>query len=126
MSCEVGCRCGLDPKLLLLWCKLAAAAPTQSLAWGCAICCRCTPKKSKKNVNQAISVSYLKPFNSFKLPVILRMKSKLFSVTWKPLHVNPLNILSPILSLTLPSLAMWAFLLFLKHAKNILASGSLP
>ena len=25
-SCGVGCRCGLDPVLLWLWCRLAAAA----------------------------------------------------------------------------------------------------
>ena len=29
----VGCRCGLDPALLWLWCRLAAAAPISPLAW---------------------------------------------------------------------------------------------
>ena len=33
MSCGVGCRCGSDPELLWLWCRLAAAAPIQPLAW---------------------------------------------------------------------------------------------
>ena len=31
MSYGVGCRCGLDP--MLLWCRPAAAAPIQPLAW---------------------------------------------------------------------------------------------
>ena len=33
MSCDVGCRRGSDPTLLWLWCRLAAAAPIQPLAW---------------------------------------------------------------------------------------------
>ena len=33
MSCGVGRRCILDPVLLWLWCRLAAIAPIQSLAW---------------------------------------------------------------------------------------------
>ena len=33
MSCGVGCRRGLDPALLWLWHRLAAAAPIQPLAW---------------------------------------------------------------------------------------------
>ena len=36
MSCGVGCRCGsdlADLALLWLWCRPAAAAPIQSLAW---------------------------------------------------------------------------------------------
>ena len=33
MSCGVGCRCSLDPVLLWLWCRLAAAAPIRPLAW---------------------------------------------------------------------------------------------
>ena len=33
MSCSVGCRCGSDPVLLGLWCRLAAAAPIGPLAW---------------------------------------------------------------------------------------------
>ena len=33
MSCGVGCRCGLDPVLLWLWCRLAATAPIRPLAW---------------------------------------------------------------------------------------------
>ena len=33
MSCAVGCRCGLDPVLLGLWCRPAGVAPTWPLAW---------------------------------------------------------------------------------------------
>ena len=33
VSCGVGCRCGLDPPLLWLWCRLAAAALIRPLAW---------------------------------------------------------------------------------------------
>ena len=33
MSCGVGRRCGLDPVLLWLWFRLAAAALIQPLAW---------------------------------------------------------------------------------------------
>ena len=33
MSCGVGCRCGLDPALLWLWCRPVATVPIQSLAW---------------------------------------------------------------------------------------------
>ena len=33
MSCGVGCRHGLDPVLLWLWCGLAAIAPIGPLAW---------------------------------------------------------------------------------------------
>ena len=33
MSCDVGCRRGLDPALLWLWYRLVAMAPTGPLAW---------------------------------------------------------------------------------------------
>ena len=33
LSCGVGRRCGLDPVLLWLWCRLVATAPIQPLAW---------------------------------------------------------------------------------------------
>ena len=33
MSCGIGRSCGLDPELLWLWYRLAAAAPIQPLAW---------------------------------------------------------------------------------------------
>ena len=33
MSCGIGRRYGSDPVLLWLWCRPAAAAPIQHLAW---------------------------------------------------------------------------------------------
>ena len=33
MSCDAGGRCGSDPELLWLWCRLATTAPTGPLAW---------------------------------------------------------------------------------------------
>ena len=33
MSCGVGRRCGLDPVLLWLWCRIEATAPIRPLAW---------------------------------------------------------------------------------------------
>ena len=33
LSCGIGLRCSLYPTLLWLWCRLAATAPIQSLAW---------------------------------------------------------------------------------------------
>uniref|UniRef100_A0A4X1V611 Uncharacterized protein n=1 Tax=Sus scrofa TaxID=9823 RepID=A0A4X1V611_PIG len=33
VSCGVGCRCGLDPALLWLWCRPVATAPIRPLAW---------------------------------------------------------------------------------------------
>ena len=33
VSCGVGHRCGSDPALLWLWCRPAAVAPIQPIAW---------------------------------------------------------------------------------------------
>ena len=33
VSCGLGHRCGLDPTLLWLWCKLASVAPIRPLVW---------------------------------------------------------------------------------------------
>ena len=48
MSCDVGCRCGLDPELLLLWCRLAAAALIRPLAWELTYAMGVALKKTKK------------------------------------------------------------------------------
>ena len=45
--CGVGRRHSLDPALLWLWCRLAAAADSTS-SLGTSICRRCSPKKQKK------------------------------------------------------------------------------
>ena len=51
VSCGVGCRHGLDPTLLGLWCRLAAVALTQPLAWE-SPCQECSPEKTKDKINK--------------------------------------------------------------------------
>ena len=48
MNCGVGHRCGLDPSLLWLWCRLAAVAPIGSLAWEITYVTGGVLKKKKK------------------------------------------------------------------------------
>ena len=49
MSCGVGChRHGLDPGLLWLWCRPAATASIQPLAWEFPYVLGCGPKKTNK------------------------------------------------------------------------------
>ena len=48
MSYGVGCRCASDPALLWQWCRLAAAAPIQSLAWKLPYATGTALKKRKK------------------------------------------------------------------------------
>ena len=58
MSYGVGHRCSSDPKLLWLWCRLAAVAPIQPLAWeppyavGAALKRQKTKKKKKQKTNK--------------------------------------------------------------------------
>ena len=47
MSCGIGCRCGLDPALLWLWCRPVATALIRSLAWILHMP-QCGPKKDQK------------------------------------------------------------------------------
>ena len=49
MSYGVGRRHGLDPMLLELWCRLAAAAPIQPLVWGCQYTADMALKRKEKN-----------------------------------------------------------------------------
>ena len=51
MSCGVGCRRGLDPALLWLWCRPAAAAPIQPLAWELPYASSVALKGKKQNNN---------------------------------------------------------------------------
>ena len=48
MSCGVGRRHGLGPALLWLWCRPAAAAPIQPLAWEIPYAAGEALKKNKK------------------------------------------------------------------------------
>ena len=50
MSCGVGRRCGSDPKLLWLWCRLAAEAQIQPENLGTSICQVDGPNKKKKKI----------------------------------------------------------------------------
>ena len=45
VSCGVGCRLGLDPALLWLWCRPAAAALIRPLAWEPPYAMGAAPKK---------------------------------------------------------------------------------
>ena len=56
-SCSLGRICSLDPKLLLLWCRLAAAAPIWP-SLGTSICCRRCHKKEKKREIFKISLVF--------------------------------------------------------------------
>ena len=49
MSCEVGCRHGLDPTLLWLWCRLAAVALIRPLAWESPYAMDAALKKKKQD-----------------------------------------------------------------------------
>ena len=48
MCCGAGHRCGLDPELLWLWCRPAAAALIQPLAWKLPYAAGAALKKKKK------------------------------------------------------------------------------
>ena len=61
MSCGVGCRRGLDPMLLSLWCRLAAVAPIQLLA-GELPCAAGTGPKRKKETDKSTII--LDDFNN--------------------------------------------------------------
>ena len=72
MSCGVGCRRGSDLALLWLWCRLAATAPIQPVAWeppyavGAALEKAKRPKKKKKIILKI----------SFRVPVLVQQVKK--------------------------------------------------
>ena len=61
MSCGVGHRLGLDLVLLLLWCRLAATAPIQPLAWESSYAESAALKRLKKK--KVPETSYLLSLN---------------------------------------------------------------
>ena len=63
MNCTVGRRCGLDLPLLWLWCRLAATAPIQPLAWELPYATGAALKKKKKR--KVANTTY-----SFKISII--------------------------------------------------------
>ena len=58
-SCGVGRRCGLDPMLLWMWCRPAAAAPIQCLAWETPYA-KGTEKAKKKKEQEDWTVMWMK------------------------------------------------------------------
>ena len=48
MSCGAGHRCGSDLALLLLWQKAGSYCSDSTPSLGTCICCKCSPKKTKK------------------------------------------------------------------------------
>ena len=64
MSCGVGCRLGSDPALLWLWCRPAATAAIQPLAWEPPCAMGAAPEMAKrqnkkKRMKKATSVQIL-------------------------------------------------------------------
>ena len=59
MSCDVGHRLSLDPKLLWLWlwCRLAPASPIHPLAWDRPYAMGAALKSKKEKEIRAFSVS---------------------------------------------------------------------
>jgi len=65
VSCGVGRRCGSDPELLWLWCRLAAVAPIQPLAWELPyIESAALNKKAKQNKSKQNKTLHLLNFSS--------------------------------------------------------------
>ena len=48
MSCGVGCRCGSDPVLLLLWPRPGAAGPIEPQAWELPYAMRASQEMAKR------------------------------------------------------------------------------
>ena len=69
VSCGVGHRCGSDPELLWLWCRLEVTAPIRPLAWeppyapGAAI--EKTKKKPKKPIELALTSGHSRKGEEF-------------------------------------------------------------
>ena len=58
MCCGLGRSCGLDPALLWLWCRLAAATPIRLLAWELTCAAGVAVKRKKKTVKQFYFLSF--------------------------------------------------------------------
>ncbi len=54
VSCGIGCRRGLDPALLWLWHRLAAAAPIGPLAWESPHAVGVALEKAKRKINKSL------------------------------------------------------------------------
>ena len=60
MNCGVGCRCGSDPELLWLWCRLAATALIRPLASELAYALGVALKRQKNKQTNKILLTSLK------------------------------------------------------------------
>ena len=58
MSCGVGQRSGSDPELLWLWCRPAAAAPIQPLAWELPYAADAALKKKAKKKRENVDLDF--------------------------------------------------------------------
>ena len=65
MSCGVGCRRGLDPVLLWLWCRLTGVAPIQPLARELPYASRAALKSQKTNKPQSMGKHQLSALDKF-------------------------------------------------------------
>ena len=73
MSCGGGCRCGLDPVLLWLWCRPVATAPIHPLAWEPSFVTGVALKRPKKKKKESGSESL-----KLKCPVFSTLSCMLF------------------------------------------------
>ena len=74
MSCGIGRRHSSDPKLLWLWCRLAAAAPIQPIAWELQIAMGAPlhPKKRKsKNRSSHCGAAEMNPTRNHEVPGLI-------------------------------------------------------
>ena len=74
MSLGVGHRCSSDPALLCLWCRLAAAAQIQLLAWELPYATGVALKKKKKKLK---TISYIFIYKAISSPIILPIDESL-------------------------------------------------
>ena len=73
MSCGVACRRGSDPELLWLWCRPAATAPIQPLAWEPPYVVGAALEKAKRQQQQQSFCSFRFVFqNKFPIKTIFK------------------------------------------------------
>ena len=88
VSCGVGRRLGLDPALLWLWCRLAAAAPIRPVAWEPPYAAGAALKKTKrkspfkstpefKNFSRVENLSSSNPWSSQYSSISERLSSRI-------------------------------------------------
>ena len=78
MSRGVGCRCGLDPKLLWLWHRPVATALIRSLAWEppCAVGVALKRQKKKRKEKETKTKQQQNQRKTLLLPPIKKKRQK--------------------------------------------------